>query len=197
VITVIAALAGFNTPVVSKIAKTINSLTKKNGEAQQPLPEEKNQPNEASRSLQGDVGVVKVIRVIDGDTIEIEGGRKVRYIGVNTPESVDPRRAVQCFGEEAKEYNKQLVEERFVRLEKDISEIDRYGRLLRYVYRIIDDNSAQENQKKEERMVNEQLVEDGYARIMTIPPDVAHIEDFKKAERIARTQKRGLWGSCR
>jgi micrococcal nuclease len=104
---------------------------------------------------------------------------------------------VQCFGEEAKEYNKQLVEGRFVRLEKDISEIDRYGRLLRYVYRIIDDNSAQENQKKEERMVNEQLVEDGYARIMTIPPDVAHIEDFKKAERIARTQKRGLWGSCR
>ena len=75
-----------------------------------------------------------VIRVVDGDTIEIEGGQKVRYIGIDTPETVDPSRPVGCYGKEASDKNKELVEGKIVRLEKDISETDRYGRLLRYIY---------------------------------------------------------------
>ncbi len=72
-----------------------------------------------------------VTRVVDGDTIEIEGGQKVRYIGIDTPETKHPRKPAQCFGHEAYEQNKKLVEGRVVKLERDVSETDRYGRLLR------------------------------------------------------------------
>lgn len=105
--------------------------------------------------------MVKVIRVIDGDTVVIEGGRKVRYIGMNTPETVDPRKPIQCFGREASNYNKELVGGKMVRLEKDVSETDRYDRLLRYVY-------------VDNIFVNLKLVEDGYARVSTFPPDVKY-----------------------
>ena len=78
--------------------------------------------------------LVKVTRVVDGDTIEIEGGEKVRYIGIDTPETVDPRKPVQCFGVEASKKNKEMVEGKMVRLEKDITDKDKYNRLLRYVW---------------------------------------------------------------
>lgn len=124
-----------------------------------------------------------VTRVIDGDTIEIEGGQRVRYIGIDTPETVDPRKPVQCFGVEASNRNKQLVDGKRVRLEKDVSETDKYGRLLRYVYQ---DNS----------FVNLVLVQDGYAYSYTYPPDVKYQNQFTEAQRIAREQNKGLWGSC-
>ncbi|MBI3335237.1 MAG: thermonuclease family protein [Candidatus Portnoybacteria bacterium] len=76
----------------------------------------------------------KVARVIDGDTIELENGQRVRYIGIDTPETSDPRKPIQCFGIEAAKKNQELVEGKMVRLEKDVSERDRYARLLRYVY---------------------------------------------------------------
>ncbi|MDP1722311.1 MAG: thermonuclease family protein [Candidatus Gottesmanbacteria bacterium] len=130
------------------------------------------------------VEIAVVGRVIDGDTIELTDKRKVRYIGVDTPESVDPRRTVQCFGKEAKEENARLVDGKTVRLERDISDTDKYGRLLRYVY-------------VGEVFVNDYLVRQGAARIDTVPPDVAHREQFLEAEREARREGRGLWGSCR
>ena len=77
---------------------------------------------------------VLVTKVIDGDTIEIEGGQRVRYIGIDTRETVDPTKPFQCFGVEASNKNKELVSGKRVRLEKDISETDKYGPLLRYVY---------------------------------------------------------------
>ncbi len=126
-------------------------------------------------------GFVRVSRVVDGDTMEIETGEKVRYIGVNTPESVKVGSPVECFGKEASAKNKELVEGKMVRLEKDVSDTDRYGRLLRFVY--IEDGT----------FVNDTLVREGYARISTFPPDVAKAEQFKLAEREARDQKRGLW----
>ncbi len=124
-----------------------------------------------------------VTRVIDGDTIEIEGGQKVRYIGIDTPETVDPRKPVQCFGVEASNRNKQLVDGKRVRLEKDISETDKYGRLLRYVY--IDNI-----------FVNLALVQGGFAYSSTYPPDVKYQNQFLEAERLAREQKIGLWSAC-
>jgi len=126
---------------------------------------------------------VFVTRVIDGDTIEIEGGQKVRYIGIDTPEVADPRKSVQCFGKEASNKNKELVEGRRVRLEKDISETDKYGRLLRYIY-------------IGSTFVNEILVKEGYAFSSTYPPDVKYQTLFVEAERKAREAKAGLWGSC-
>lgn len=126
---------------------------------------------------------VRVIRVIDGDTIEIEGGYRLRYIGVNTPETVHPNRAVECFGREASAKNKELVEGKTVRLERDITEADRHGRLLRYVW--IDDI-----------LVNELLIKEGYANSSTHPPDVKYQERFVQAEREARENRRGLWESC-
>lgn len=126
---------------------------------------------------------VLVTRVIDGDTIEIKGGEKVRYIGIDTPETVHPSKPVQCFGKEAALKNKKLVEGKRVRLEKDVSETDKYGRLLRYVY-------------VGEVFVNKILVRDGYAFSSTYPPDVKYQDIFSKAEKEAREADRGLWGSC-
>ena len=95
----------------------------------------------------------RVTRVVDGDTIEVsmEGRRyTVRYIGVDTPESVAPGQPVECYGREASRRNRELVEGRTVLLEKDVSETDRYGRLLRYVW-------------ADGVMVNAVLVAEGYA----------------------------------
>jgi micrococcal nuclease len=128
-------------------------------------------------------GTVLVTRVIDGDTIEIEGGQRVRYIGIDTPETVDPRKPVQCFGVEASNHNKQLVEGKKVRLEKDISEADKYGRLLRYIY--VGDT-----------LVNLALVEDGFAHSSSYPPDVKYQDKFTEAEKEAREAKKGLWNIC-
>jgi len=122
-------------------------------------------------------------RVIDGDTIEIEGGKKVRYLGIDTPETVDPRKPVQCFGIEASNANKKLVLGKRVKLEKDISETDKYGRLLRYVY--VDDI-----------FVNDYLVRNGYAYAVTFPPDVKYQQQFLEAQKEARENKRGLWSAC-
>lgn len=129
------------------------------------------------------IGLVHVARVVDGDTIEIEGGERVRYIGMNTPETVDPRRPVQCFGKEASNKNKELVEGNNVHLEKDISERDQYGRLLRYVF-------------LGDQFINLEMVKQGYAYADTFPPDVKYQEEFLTAQRAARAAKRGLWSEC-
>ena len=126
---------------------------------------------------------VFVTRVIDGDTIQIEGGQKVRYIGIDTPETVDPRTSVQCYGKEAAAKNRELVEGKRVRFEKDVSETDKYGRLLRYVF-------------IGETFVNETLVRGGYAFSSPYPPDVKYQDVFNRAEKFAKENDKGLWGSC-
>lgn len=130
-----------------------------------------------------------VARAIDGDTIELENGENVRYIGVDTPETKHPKKAVQCFGKEAHEKNKELVEGKYVRLERDVSDRDKYGRLLRYVYVMNADNN-------EEIFVNAELVSKGYAHASTFPPDVKFQEIFLDGQIFAREHKLGLWGGC-
>jgi len=128
----------------------------------------------------------KVIRVIDGDTIEVNiGGSiyKVRYIGIDTPETVHPSKPVECFGKEASGKNRELVEGKIVRLEKDVSETDRYERLLRYVW--VDDI-----------FVNDYLVRQGYAYASTYPPDVKYADQFAQAQTEAIENNRGLWAIC-
>lgn len=126
-----------------------------------------------------------VARVIDGDTIELDNGQKVRYIGINSPETVDPRKAVQCFGKEASQFNKELAEGKKVLLVKDVSDTDKYGRLLRYVY--LEDGS----------FVNEKLVAEGYAKVSTYPPDVKFADVFRAGETVAKESLRGLWSKCK
>ena len=123
----------------------------------------------------------RVTRVIDGDTLELESGQRVRYIGVDTPEMTDSRSAVRAWAEKGKEKNRELVEGKTVTLERDVSETDRYGRLLRYVYV----NGI---------MVNSELVRLGLAFATPYPPDVKHQDLFAQLEKEARTAGRGLWG---
>jgi len=128
----------------------------------------------------------RVTRVIDGDTIEVNlGGAiyKVRYIGIDTPETVHPSQPVECFGKEASDKNSELVAGKIVRLERDVSETDRYGRLLRYVW-------------AGDIFVNDYLVRQGYAYAYTYPPDVKYAEQFAEAQREARDDNRGLWAAC-
>lgn len=126
---------------------------------------------------------ILVRRVIDGDTIELENGEHVRYIGIDAPETVDPRKPVQCFGIEASRRNRELVEGKEVVLEKDISDRDRYGRLLRYV-------------RLRDKLINLVLVQEGYARVFAYPPDVKYGGEFIQAEKTARERNLGLWNSC-
>ena len=136
-------------------------------------------PTQLPTSQPGTQGVL-VTRVIDGDTIEIQGGKRVRYIGIDTPESTSVQ---ECFGTEATNRNRQLVEGKVVTLEKDVSETDRYDRLLRYVY-------------VGGVMVNETLVREGFAQASTYPPDVKYQDVFLTAQRQAREANRGFWGGC-
>src|SRR3989344_4214307 len=132
---------------------------------------------------QTDDGLIKVTRVVDGDTIEIEGGEKVRYIGIDTPETVDPRKPVQCFGVEASKKNKEMVEGKMVRLEKDITDKDKYNRLLRYIWL---DNVS----------INLELIKQGFAYSYSYPPDIKYQDQFLKAQQEAREAKRGLRNAC-
>lgn len=139
-------------------------------------------------SKSAEINTYFVSRVVDGDTIKLSNGKTVRYIGVNTPETVDPRRPVGCFGKEASAKNKELVLGKTVRLEKDVSETDKYGRLLRYVY-IEGTGSAQV-------FVNDYLVRQGYAYAVSYPPDIKYQNIFQRSQAFARSQNKGLWSAC-
>lgn len=127
----------------------------------------------------------QVVEVVDGDTIKvsIEGTiYAVRYIGIDTPETVHPGKPVEWMGLEASEVNRQLVEDQTVYLEKDVSETDKYDRLLRYVF--LADGT----------FVNAELVRLGYAQVSTYPPDVKYQDLFLEMQQDAREAQRGLWG---
>jgi micrococcal nuclease len=131
----------------------------------------------------------RVTRVVDGDTVHVRlAGRDetVRYIGIDTPESVRPGTPVQCYAEAASARNRRLVTGREVTLRTDAESRDRYGRLLAYVYR-----------RGDGLFVNAELVREGFATILTIPPNVAHAAELLALERAARKAGRGLWHACR
>ena len=142
----------------------------------------------ASGDEPGPARTGEVVRIVDGDTIRVRvGGReeRVRYIGIDTPESVRQGTPVECFARRAAAENARLVDGRRVRLELGAEPRDRYGRLLAYVFRVEDG-----------RMVNESLVRGGYARSLTISPNDRYAERFEHAAEEARGSRRGLWGIC-
>ncbi len=134
-----------------------------------------------SGDIKTDSAEYTVLKVIDGDTIEVERIGKVRYIGVDSPETKHPSRSQEPYGQEAFEANRRLVENKRVKLEPDVGERDRYGRILAYVY-------------VGDVFVNAWLVANGYAQVMTVPPNVKYAALFVKLEQDARGTAKGLWG---
>lgn len=129
-----------------------------------------------------------VVRVVDGDTIQVRLGtrkERVRLIGIDTPETVKPDTPVQCFGKKASAETHQLLDGQRVRLVSDVETRDRYGRMLAYVYRLPDG-----------LFVNAELARRGYARQMTIPPNVRFADHFRTLVAEARRAGRGLWSAC-
>lgn len=126
-----------------------------------------------------DIGVQEynsafVTHIVDGDTFDIATGERVRMIGIDTPERG------KYFYKESSGYLAGLIDGKQVVLVKDVSETDRYGRILRHVY-------------YDDVWINEQMIKDGFAKFVTFPPDVMHVDVFSNAQESAREQKRGLW----
>jgi endonuclease YncB( thermonuclease family) len=128
--------------------------------------------------------------VVDGDTVDVRidgDDERVRLIGIDTPETKRPDTPVECFGPEATMFTQSLLAPgTAVRLERDVVGRDDYGRILAYLYRT-DDGI----------FVNYEIIRQGYARPLTIPPNVAHAELFVEAARAAERDDTGLWASCR
>lgn len=139
---------------------------------------------------QTDYSRIKVIEVVDGDTVRLSDGNLLRYIGLDTPElrikdkNGDFKYQPQPFGLEAKEFNRKLVEGKEVRIEFDLQKRDRYGRLLGYCF-------------TGKTLVNAKLIEDGYAVLYTYPPNVKYVDSFAAAQKKAQQEKNGLWRSFR
>ena len=135
-----------------------------------------------------DPGVAKVIRVVDGDTLEVEldtGRERVRLLGIDTPETVHPSKPVECFGPEASARMKQLAPPGTeLRLERDAELRDRFGRLLAHAY--LPDGT----------FINLSMVADGFATTLFIDPNRAHRQALSAAEADARQQGLGLWSAC-
>lgn len=137
-------------------------------------------------ALPGGSRTVTVLRVVDGDTILVRSSRgkeRVRYIGVDTPESVKPNTPVQCYGHEASNYNRSLVAGRQVRLVPDHEAQDKYGRTLAYVY-------------LGGKLVNAELLRLGYARTLEIAPNTSKARYFASLESVAIRTNKGLWKAC-
>jgi micrococcal nuclease len=131
----------------------------------------------------------EIIDVIDGDTIDIEiNGKKIRtrMLGIDTPETVDPRKPIQCFGKEASDNTKSMLIGHFVTIETDFmqSSVDKYNRLLAYIYH---ENGL---------FINRYLLENGFAYEYTYGIPYSKQKEFKKLESLAKKNKLGLWGEC-
>jgi len=164
-----------------------------------------NQPNQKKISSSKNIFSSKIInptktasveaffvsKVIDGDTIVLENGQKVRYIGIDTPELNHKKNKIECYAKEAFEENKKLVLGKKVYLQKDVSEKDRYNRLLRYVF--LDEKMSTD----EGSFVNLFLVKKGLAYAATFPPDVRYTNLFLQAQKEAREKNLGLWQKCK
>lgn len=146
-----------------------------------------NQQNAAVPLIKG--RWVTVSRVVDGDTVELEGGDRVRMIGVNTPETVKPGEPEQPYGKQASDFTKSQIQGKRLFLETDVQEKDQYGRILGYLY-----TQEPKNQDELEKyMFNAILLREGYAQLMTIQPNSKYADTFVKFQRQAREGNKGLW----
>lgn len=185
-------VAAMSSPTKPQTAEVKQAAQIDYNESQATKPVEENPsptPTFAPQTAPANKNIVlaRVTEVVDGDTIKVDLGngniKTVRYIGIDTPETVDPRKTVQCFGKEASAKNKELVGGGTVGLEKDVSETDKYGRLLRYVY-------------MGDLFINQELVAQGYAHASSYPPDIKYQNKLNASQQQARAANKGLWGAC-
>ncbi|MDY0097439.1 MAG: thermonuclease family protein [Candidatus Dojkabacteria bacterium] len=155
-------------------------------EIENDLPQVENIATEAEIEIEDpqEGEIYYVSRVVDGDTFKIDKLGTIRLIGIDTPETVDPRKEVQCYGVEASNKAKELLEGKEITLEFDNSQgdVDNYGRILAYVY------------MEDGRMFNEVMILEGYAHEYTYNTPYKYQNEFKIAENNARESKLGLWG---
>ncbi len=133
---------------------------------------------------------VKVSRAVDGDTIVLEDGRKIRYLNMDTPETVKENTPIRCFGKEASHANADIVDRREILMVGDKEDTDKYGRELRFVFLLGEDTN------RKEQSVNAWLVRKGYARVSIIKPNDTFAQTFRDLEREAKNQSIGVWGNC-
>ncbi len=139
-----------------------------------------------------------VTKVIDGDTITVDingNTQNVRLIGVNTPETKHPKKGVEYYGKEASDFTKSQLTGKTVYLQKDVSETDKYGRLLRFVWLNKPSSINPTKDEIEKNMFNSILVKNGYANVATYPPNVSYQQNFIELERYAKEKNTGLWGN--
>lgn len=128
--------------------------------------------------------LAKVGRVIDGDTFDTTDGERIRLIGIDAPELHGTDDIPQCFAKESAVKLRQLIENQEIQLEKDVSDTDKYGRRLRYVW-------------KDGVLINELLIKEGFAKIDTFPPDVKYQQQLMVAQKNARDGEIGIWSACK
>jgi micrococcal nuclease len=140
---------------------------------------------------------VRVLRVVDGDTLEVAFSasqkEKVRMIGVDTPETVHPKKAVQRYGKEASEYTKKALTDKKIWLQMDVAPRDRYQRLLGYVW-LEKPNDVDDEGEIRAKMFNARLLLEGYGQVMTIQPNSRYADIFVEFQKEAREAGKGLWG---
>ena len=169
-------------PENKEIQTKLKSLLEEEQSRVETSENSKNNQTDTDSKLNSEV-VYNVVKVVDGDTFKIEfrgESRSVRMIGIDTPEVNHPSEPVQCYGVEASLKTKELIDGKDVRLEQDVSQTDRYGRILAYVW-------------VDEVFINEKIVKEGYAFSSSYPPDVKYQDILDTAEIYARENKAGLW----
>lgn len=184
--------------IVILIAAVISGCSSPRPAANGPGYQSPLQSQEQESGRQPDIAPLikaRVTSVVDGDTVHasLNGADvTVRLIGVDTPETVKPNSPVQPYGKEASNYTRSQLEGKTVYIEKDVQERDKYGRLLAYVW--MDQPAAISGQEIRSKLFNARLLLDGYARIMTLPPNVKYVDHFVVFQKEAREGNKGLWG---
>ena len=148
-----------------------------------PIPEVDLPQDLKTEKNRSDLVQYEVIRVIDGDTVELKNGERLRYNDIDTPETVHPSKPVECFGPEASAKNEELVEGEIILVELGNPKKDRYGRILGYVY-------------VDELFVNAELVRGGYAEVNSYGNPGSKIDELMDIEKKAKLKSAGLWKVC-
>jgi micrococcal nuclease len=152
-----------------------------------------NKTNKPIENVTDRVEKADVSRVVDGDTLEMSDGRKIRFLNVDTPETVKPNAPVMCYGENAKNKTKSLIENKTVWLNYDRAKQDRYARDLRFIY-LNEEDAIKQNI---DNSVNAILVKEGLARSVAYAPNKTYAKQFDALMQTAQDNKKGLWKECK
>ena len=142
-------------------------------------------PNKEQKLENSSLNLIQyeVIRVIDGDTVELKNGERLRYNDIDTPETVHPSKPIECYGPEASAKNKELVEGKIILVELGNPKKDKYGRMLGYVY-------------VNQLFINAELVKGGYAEVNSYGNPGSKLEYLYQIESISKKEYNGMWGNC-